>query len=95
MIIRPPDRRKAEGSVAAPSSSIQSAKNMRSTPRPRPRCYSEERRTWGSHIGAALRHARAAAMLNLDGASADKVLREAGHALDCLGAIVWPHTKER
>ena len=54
-----------------------------------------DRRVRGMHIGAALRHARAAASLNLDGAPVDEIRREAGHALDCLCVIVWPNDKER
>jgi hypothetical protein len=48
-----------------------------------------DRRAIGQHIGAALRHARAACGLNLEQAPLDAIQREAGHALDCLTLIVW------
>jgi hypothetical protein len=43
-----------------------------------------DRRAIGQHIGAALRHARAACELNLKRAPLDSVRRKAGHAIDCL-----------
>jgi hypothetical protein len=48
-----------------------------------------DRRILGQHIGAALRHARAACELNLRHASLDAIRREAGKAIDCLGVLVW------
>ena len=48
-----------------------------------------DRRIIGQHIGAALRHAREACRLNLEGALVESVKHELGHVIDCAGLVVW------
>lgn len=55
----------------------------------RARKLGDARYAAGLHIGAALRHARAACELNLRRAPLEAVSREAAKAVDCLGPLVW------
>jgi hypothetical protein len=48
----------------------------------------KDRRAIGRHIGAAVRHVRAACELNLKGAPLDSIRRNAGSAIDFLW-LAW------